>query len=127
MQKIHLISSFRECRERFLWRARRQLSNAKGYIITTNTFSLEAERFAEGKPIELIDGNRLIEYIHLAHGKVVKHETASRRCPACGGELVHRFGRYGAFVGCINYPNCTFTQGSATANLESGLINRAKR
>jgi restriction system protein len=42
------------------------LANGKGYFITTNKFTLEAEKFAEDKPIELIDGNRLIEYIHLA-------------------------------------------------------------
>jgi len=32
------------------------LAQAKGYFITTNKFTLEAERFAEDKPIELIDG-----------------------------------------------------------------------
>ena len=39
------------------------LANGKGYFITTNTFTLEAKRFAEDKPIELIDGFRLIDYI----------------------------------------------------------------
>jgi len=43
-----------------------RLANGKGYFITTNKFTLEAERFAEDKPIELIDGFRLIEYIRLA-------------------------------------------------------------
>jgi len=42
------------------------LAQAKGYFITTNKFTLEAERFAEDKPIELIDGNQLIKYIRLA-------------------------------------------------------------
>lgn len=42
------------------------LTNDKGYYITTNKFTLEAEKFAEDKPIELIDGARLIEYIRLA-------------------------------------------------------------
>ena len=41
------------------------LANGKGYFITTNKFTLEAEKFAEDKPIELIDGQRLIEYIRL--------------------------------------------------------------
>jgi len=39
------------------------LATGKGYFITTNKFTLEAERFAEDKPIELIDGFRLIDYI----------------------------------------------------------------
>jgi restriction system protein len=39
------------------------LANSKGYFITTNKFTLEAERFAADKPIELIDGFKLIKYI----------------------------------------------------------------
>ena len=31
------------------------LTNGKGYFITTNKFTLEAEKFADDKPIELID------------------------------------------------------------------------
>jgi len=42
------------------------LAQAKGYFITTNKFTLEAERFAEDKPIELIDSNKLIEYIRMS-------------------------------------------------------------
>ena len=29
-------------------------------------------------------------------------------CPKCGGHLVERHGRYGAFYGCSNYPKCRF-------------------
>jgi HJR/Mrr/RecB family endonuclease len=42
------------------------LAQAKGFFITTNNFTLEAERFAEDKPIELIDGYKLIKYIRLS-------------------------------------------------------------
>jgi len=42
------------------------LGSGKGYLITTNIFTLEAEKFSEGKPIELIDGQKLIKYIRLA-------------------------------------------------------------
>ncbi len=45
------------------------LTNGKGYFITTNKFTLEAEKFAEDKPIELIDGFKLINYIRLAEKK----------------------------------------------------------
>ena len=45
------------------------LANGKGYFITTNKFTLEAEQFAEDKPIELIDGFRLIKYMHLVEKK----------------------------------------------------------
>lgn len=30
-------------------------------------------------------------------------------CPKCGGTLVQRHGRYGAFTGCSNYPKCKYT------------------
>lgn len=30
-------------------------------------------------------------------------------CPRCGGKLVKRDGKYGAFWGCSNYPTCKFT------------------
>lgn len=31
------------------------------------------------------------------------------RCPKCGGNLILRNGKYGAFYGCSNYPNCKYT------------------
>ena len=34
-----------------------------------------------------------------------------RTCPLCGsGRLSLKFGRFGAFVGCSNYPDCRFTR-----------------
>ena len=42
------------------------LAKGKGYFITTNKFTLEAEQFAQDKPIELIDSHKLVNYIHLA-------------------------------------------------------------
>ncbi|HEX2215564.1 MAG TPA: DNA topoisomerase, partial [Xanthobacteraceae bacterium] len=34
-----------------------------------------------------------------------------RQCPSCGdGRLSIKIGRYGAFVGCSNYPECRFTR-----------------
>lgn len=31
-------------------------------------------------------------------------------CPECGSPLVIRFGRYGSFYGCSNYPECSYTR-----------------
>ena len=31
-------------------------------------------------------------------------------CPRCGGNLVLRNGKNGAFYGCSNYPKCKFTK-----------------
>lgn len=41
------------------------LTDGKGVFITTNIFSSEAEKFAEGKPIELLDGSRLLKLIRM--------------------------------------------------------------
>lgn len=42
-----------------------KLSEGKGIFITTNIFTTEAEKFAEDKPIELIDGDKLLKLIKL--------------------------------------------------------------
>jgi restriction system protein len=85
-----------------------KLTDAKGYFITTNFFTLEAEKFAEGKPLELIDGNKLMRYIRQAG--VDAPEANSEICPQCGGVLQKRNGKFGAFIGCGNYPKCKFTK-----------------
>jgi restriction system protein len=84
------------------------LANGKGYFITTNSFTLEAEKFTEDKPIELINGFRLIEYIRLAEKN--NKENKSKDCPKCGGRLEERAGKYGKFYGCSNYPKCKYTE-----------------
>jgi DNA topoisomerase-1 len=44
-----------------------------------------------------------------------------RRCPACGaGQLSLKIGRYGAFIGCSNYPECRYTRQLTGADGDSG-------
>ncbi len=31
-------------------------------------------------------------------------------CPQCGSPLVYRYGRYGKFIGCSNFPDCRFSK-----------------
>ncbi len=33
-----------------------------------------------------------------------------KKCPKCGSYLVIREGKYGKFLGCLNYPNCKYTE-----------------
>jgi DNA topoisomerase-1 len=41
----------------------------------------------------------------------------SRRCPGCGnGRLGLKLGKFGAFIGCSNYPECRFTRKLAISN-----------
>ena len=39
-----------------------------------------------------------------------KLEKLDRKCPECDGELVMKFGRFGKFIACSNYPSCKFTE-----------------
>ncbi|GEO97936.1 type I DNA topoisomerase [Methylobacterium haplocladii] len=42
-----------------------------------------------------------------------------RTCPTCGtGQLSLKLGKFGAFVGCSNYPECKFTRQLATSGVE---------
>ncbi len=37
-------------------------------------------------------------------------QPIGRQCPQCGGELVVRWGRYGKFISCSNFPQCRYTE-----------------
>lgn len=37
-------------------------------------------------------------------------ERVGKACPDCGGDLVIRWGRYGKFVSCANFPECRHTE-----------------
>jgi len=37
-------------------------------------------------------------------------EPAGRDCPQCGKPLVIRWGRYGKFIGCSNFPTCRYIE-----------------
>lgn len=92
------------------------LTNGKGYFITTNKFTLEAERFAEDKPIELVDGFKLVHYVRLVEKEnnqtfnMVSEVQVNKFCPKCGGQLIKRDSKFGKFFGCSNYPKCHYTK-----------------
>ncbi len=98
-----------------------KLTDAKSFFITTNIFTLEAEQFAEGKSIELIDGKKLMDYVKLAGiDAPASDQTSSsgdtaEKCPNCGNDLILRTARKGThagktFLGCTNYPHCRFVK-----------------
>jgi DNA topoisomerase-1 len=37
-------------------------------------------------------------------------EPVGRDCPECGHALVIRYGRYGKFISCSNFPDCRYTE-----------------
>jgi DNA topoisomerase-1 len=38
----------------------------------------------------------------------ISDQPTGELCPECGGALVFKWGRYGRFIGCSNYPDCRF-------------------
>ena len=38
---------------------------------------------------------------------------ADFKCEKCGGDMVLRYGKYGSFFACVNYPRCKFTKQKA--------------
>jgi restriction system protein len=109
----------------------------RGFFVTTNKFTVMAEKTAEGNPrIELIDGIKLVQYYRLAYGKsapesehvksldsktsqLIKTE-ASQTCPRCGGFLALKAAHKGEhagqqFWGCSNFPKCRYLQNAEAA------------
>lgn len=42
--------------------------------------------------------------------KDVTQEALDEKCPTCGSPLSIRLGRNGRFIGCTNYPDCSYTR-----------------
>ena len=42
--------------------------------------------------------------------KDVTQEAIDEKCPECGSQLSIRLGRNGRFIGCTNYPECSYTR-----------------
>ncbi|MBC8170267.1 MAG: type I DNA topoisomerase [Anaerolineae bacterium] len=45
---------------------------------------------------------------HMPH--MQQEEKVGRDCPVSGHPLVIRYGRWGKFIGCAHYPECTYTE-----------------
>lgn len=41
---------------------------------------------------------------------IVQEEAVGRDCPTCGKPLMIRYGKFGKFIGCSDYPNCRYTE-----------------
>lgn len=103
-------------------------------IVTSGMFTQEANAFASGKPIDLVEGHQLVDLIMSVQGQpiipvsetteqagsfgthIMQPIVSARQCPRCGGELVVRKARRGptagsSFLGCSNYPKCRYSEG----------------
>lgn len=92
-------------------------------IVCAGAFTRDAARFAEGKPIELIDGKELMGMIHevqtvppavarpaqsVASTPATVASAVSPECPRCGAAMVERSNRKTGqkFWGCSAFPAC---------------------
>ncbi len=108
-----------------------------GIIVTVGQFTRDAKQFANGKPLELIDGPALLELVKdvqarshepgfaIAEATTTTPEQSppvsfnSPQCPKCGSPMVLRTARKGSnagsqFFGCSQFPGCR-----GIVNLES--------
>ncbi len=51
-----------------------------------------------------------LEKADAAIPKMEQVEYVGRDCPQCGAPLIVRWGRYGKFIGCSNFPKCHYTE-----------------
>lgn len=100
-----------------------------GFVVTSGTFSGDAQEFAQGRNVKLIDGQRLFGLIRQAKESLrskpssfqaearsgrPKQESAAApmpSCPKCGSAMVKRTARKGQnageeFWGCSTFPAC---------------------
>jgi DNA topoisomerase-1 len=82
-------------------------------------FSDQIDEVKERRVAEVIDALNELLAAHLFPPR--ENGADPRACPLCGtGRLSLKLGRFGAFVGCSNYPECRYTRrlGTPAANGE---------
>ena len=96
-------------------------SAASAILICSGIFTQEAKSFAEGRPIDLVDGAQLEALIGQVRRAPREAATPMRQkpsttlCPRCGSPLVLRTAKKGAnaggqFYGCSAFPKCRHVQ-----------------
>lgn len=99
-----------------------------GFVVTSGRFTADAQAFADGRNVKLVDGPRLSglikqarESVSLAANGAPRVEpvpasaAAAALCPVCASEMVKRTAKKGAnaggqFWGCSKYPGCRGTR-----------------
>jgi restriction system protein len=105
---------------------------AGGFVVTSGRFTAEAEAFASGRNLRLLDGPQLHRLLKQARGSAPAPvaaankagqaskaapqpvKTAAPTCPRCTQPMVRRTARKGPnagqeFWGCSDYPRCRGT------------------
>ncbi len=96
-----------------------------------NDFHGHIEGVAELRVSNVIDAINEVMEPHIFPPKVGENGEAlnPRACPTCGaGQLSLKLGRFGAFIGCSNYPECKYTRpfGAEKAGAENAIPSEGK-
>jgi restriction system protein len=102
---------------------------AGGFVVSSGRFTDEARAFAEGRNVQLVDGDGLKRMLERARGGEVPREApaigaamepamkaqAAPRCPVCAAAMQRRRALRGTrvgleFWGCSQFPACRGTQ-----------------
>ena len=98
---------------------------AGAIIITSGMFTQEAKAFAKGKPLDLIEGQQVVQLIDSVKKSAIHQPEPARiqtvtpqanpGCPNCGAEMILRTAKKGSnagqqFWGCSKYPGCRGTR-----------------
>jgi restriction system protein len=106
-------------------------------IVTCGSFTPEAQAFARGKPIRLVDGPQLAELVRGVQKQPLQSTQApaaaldtaappgasrsdsESACPRCGSAMVRRTARATRtqFLGCSRFPRCRGVRQLSTAKL----------
>jgi restriction system protein len=94
---------------------------AGGFVVTSGKFTVDAQEFARGRNVTLLDGDKLFSMLQAARAGIKKATPVvaapaaeTPTCPACGSAMVKREAKRGAnsgnaFWGCSTYPKCRGT------------------
>ena len=93
----------------YMSQLRRFISNYKEKCFTYEQICIFEERILS---MNIIDKNQRKEHVRQIKTRVSYDNSKIRKgeCPKCGGRLMKRNGKYGAFYGCENYPKCRYTK-----------------
>jgi len=87
---------------------------ARGIVVSTGGYSQDALAFGAANPIQLLDGQALVDkLLQLAPAQQAallassfEGDYRTPTCPSCGVKLRERSGKRASFWGCKNYPRC---------------------
>lgn len=90
----------------------------RSVLMTSGSFTREAEDFAASKPMELVDGGRLLEIVKSVQKPDKTTPVAMPSpvtCPKCGSKMILKTTRKGPnaggqFWGCSKFPDCRGTR-----------------